>query len=366
MSELLAVAKRKKPMANIYEINGKLYLNYRLNGKRIRKATGLLDTKENRKRLLKDVIPALEYKIKMGDYIKPDDKKFSYYFQKFLMQHEQDKSYHIRIYVYKKVNSVFGNYNVSSIKRQNIKEYLNSINGKNATKREYLKCLKGVLEIALDDEVVKKNVAENITFKKEAKSPVEVFNSKEVELLISNAEGMLKNFLAISFYTGMRSGEVLGLMHQDILEDRICVRRSISRGRVTTPKTIGSIRDIPMFDKVRPYITAQKKMSKSLYLFDYNGSFIKDVTNFKLKWKRLIKTCEIDYRKIYATRHSFITAMLDSGKFKIMEIAAIVGHTSPQMIMTNYTGFIKDEHLKIDTNFELFDTKNGQNLVKMR
>ncbi len=56
--------------------------------------------------------------------------------------------------------------------------------------------------------------------------------------------------------------------------------------------------------------------------------------------------------------------MLNSGKFKIMEIAAIVGHTSPQMIMTNYSGFIKSEHLKLDTNFELFDSSDGQNLVK--
>lgn len=55
-----------------------------------------------------------------------------------------------------------------------------------------------------------------------------------------------------------------------------------------------------------------------------------------------------------STRHSFITAMLNSGKFKILDISAIVGHTSPQMIMSNYAGFIKDEHLKIDTNISLF------------
>ena len=35
------------------------------------------------------------------------------------------------------------------------------------------------------------------------------------------------------------------------------------------------------------------------------------------------------------------------------------------MIMTNYAGFIKDDHLKIDTSFELFETRNGQNLVTM-
>jgi integrase len=54
--------------------------------------------------------------------------------------------------------------------------------------------------------------------------------------------------------------------------------------------------------------------------------------------------------------------MLNSGIFKIMEIAAIVGHSSPEMIMKNYAGFIKDEHLKIDTKLNLFghdlDTQN--------
>lgn len=47
--------------------------------------------------------------------------------------------------------------------------------------------------------------------------------------------------------------------------------------------------------------------------------------------------------------------MLNSGgKFKIMDIAAIVGHVSPQMIMTKYAGFIKENHLKIDTSLEIF------------
>lgn len=37
-----------------------------------------------------------------------------------------------------------------------------------------------------------------------------------------------------------------------------------------------------------------------------------------------------------------------------MEVAAIVGHSSPEMIMKNYAGFIKDNHLKIDTSVDLF------------
>ena len=348
------VAKGKKAMANIYSHGGKLYLNYRVNGKRIRKSTGLKDTKGNRRLLEKEVIPALAMKIKLGDFVKPEQKKFSYYYSSFLVQHEADKSFHNQIYIYRKVNAEFGSFDVSAINRKMVKDYLGSLKLRNSSKKDYLNCIKGVLDIALDDEAVDKNVAVNIRFKREEKEPVTPFNEDEVMLLLSKADGMLRNFLGISFYTGMRSGEVLGLMHSDISDNKLTVRRTISKGRITTPKTLGSIRDVPMFEEARPFIEDQLKRSESLYLFDYNKEFVKDVSYFKRRWHKLISDCDIEYRKIYSTRHTFITAMLNSGNFKVMEIAAIVGHKSPQMIMNNYAGFLKDEHLKIDTDFSLF------------
>jgi len=347
------VAKGRK-MANIYSQGNKLYLNYRVNGKRVRKSTDLEDTKANRRLLEKEVIPKLAMKIKLGDFVKPESKKFSFYFSDFLVQHEADKSFRNRVYIYKKVNAEFGNLDVSAINRKMVKDYLASLELRNSTKKDYLNCIKGVLDIALDDAVIDKNVAFGITFKREEKEKISPFNEKEVKLLLSKADGMLRNFIGISFYTGMRSGEVLGLMHSDISEQKLSIKRSVSKGRVTTPKTLGSIRDIPMFEDARPFIESQIKMSKSLYLFDYNEHFIKDVSYFKRRWHKLIADCEIEYRKLYNTRHTFITAMLNSEKFKIMEIAAIVGHTSPQMIMTNYAGFLKDAHLKIDTEYSLF------------
>ena len=36
-----------------------------------------------------------------------------------------------------------------------------------------------------------------------------------------------------------------------------------------------------------------------------------------------------------------------------MEIATIIGHSSPQMMMTRYAG--KEEHLLVDTNVDIFD-----------
>ena len=293
---------------------------------------------------------------------KYESKKFSYYFEKYLEFHKDDKSFHNRIYCYRKVNNHFKDKVVSKITRLMIKEYLASLNVKEITKKEFLTCIKGVLYIALDDDAIVRNVAMDIRLKRSVKELANPFSAEEVQLLLKNSDGMFKNYLGIALNTGMRSGEILGLMHQDVSENKISICRSISSGRVTTPKTLNSIREIPMFESIKPYLEDQMKRSKSLYLFDGDKAFIRDISYFKRQWYKLIDECEIPYRKIYNTRHTFITAMLNSGKFKIMEIAAIVGHTSPRMIMTNYAGFIQDNHLKIDTNIDLFQMNVGDTL----
>ena len=353
MSLLSAVAKRKT-MATIRERNGILYLDYYYESKRIQRSTGFKDTKINRKMLEKEIIPELMKKIYLGDLKKPDSKRFSHYYKKFLKLHESDKSFHNRLGVYNRVNEFFGNMFVSNIKALTVKEYLASLSLRNSTKKDYLGCIRATLDIAIDDEEIDKNVAYGIRFKREAKAPIKPFSIDEVTLMLEKSEDMFRNYIGISLNSGLRSGEVLGLMHSDILEDRICVRRSVSKGRITSPKTLGSVRDIPMFEALRPYIESQKQLSESLYLFDCDKSFIKDASFFKRRWHQLVKDCNMEYRKLYSTRHTFITAMLNSGKFKIMEIAAIVGHTSPEMIVKNYAGFIKDNHLKIDTSIDLF------------
>jgi len=261
MSELSVVAQRKI-MATIRSRNGILYLDYCYESKRIQRSTGFKDTKANRKMLEKEIIPELMKKIYLGDLKKPESKRFNYYYEKFLKLHVDDKSYHNRVRVYNKVNEFFGNMYVSKITVLNVKEYLASLNLRNSSKKDYLGCIRGTLDIAIDDEEIDRNVAVNIRFKREAKAPIKPFSTDEITLMLDKSDNMFRNYIAISSYTGLRSGEVLGLMHSDILEDRICVRRSVSKGRVTSPKTLGSVRDIPMLEALRPYIENQKELSE--------------------------------------------------------------------------------------------------------
>ena len=349
-------------MAHITKKKGsdKLYIDYCVKGKRIQRSTGLDDTAENRRILTTEVIPELEAKLVLGLVGSERMETFRDYGNEYLESKKMQKSYHTKKYVYEKVIKHFGDMKPKQITRMNIKRFLSSLSIQEASKKQYLTAIKGILDVALDDESIDKNVAVRIESIRTPKREIIPFSPEEVQAIIKGAEGMLRNYLGIAFYTGMRSGEILALMRNDISVDTININRSISKGRITTPKTLGSIRTIPMFDKVKPFIDDQLKRSKGLYLFTgEDGKLISDIGVLrKRKWKKLLNTLGIEYRKIYYTRHTFITAMLNSGNYKLTTIARIAGHRTIETLVENYAGFVKDDHIKIDYRDDIF-TENS-------
>ena len=164
-------------------------------------------------------------------------------------------------------------------------------------------------------------------------------------MLLNNATGKLKDFLGISFYIGARPGELLGLKIQDIdfEKNTISITKQFTKRTLKkTLKTKGSTRVIPLFAAAIPYLQSliqEAKINKSFYLFSKVGkpTSLYSIDNIRGRkgsgiWSRLLKKCNIEYRKIYQTRHTFITHALNSGNFKVMDIAQIVGHNGPEMI----------------------------------
>ncbi|HFC03966.1 MAG TPA: site-specific integrase [Nitratifractor salsuginis] len=250
---------------------------------------------------------------------------------------------------------------ITQIKRSDIKEWAHDRLQINSPKtvREYLTVIRGVLDVAIDHEVLNDNVVKGIRLPRHRKAEIEPFSSEEVATLLRMANDWLRLYLAIGFYTGLRTGEILGLMVGDIdLKGRVIhVRRNITKGKVTTPKTEKSIREVPILDDLIPYL---RKMPKSMWLFPTeSGRNLKAFPgNRQNQWRELLKECGIKYRKIYATRHTFIVSMLKYTDLSILEIAQIAGHTSTQMIIQNYGRYIKGEHLKIDRSLKLFTGKS--------
>ena len=113
------------------------------------------------------------------------------------------------------------------------------------------------------------------------------------------------------------------------------------------------LQTVPILSDLMPYL---ENLLKTKWLFPKkNGNLYARVPGQKKEeWKLLLQDCDIKYRKLYATRHTFIVSMLKHSNLSILEIAQMAGHSSTQMIIQNYGKFIKGEHLKIDREIKLF------------
>ena len=285
--------------------------------------------------------------------------KFSYYSSLFLefKKHELkfstlDKYTNI---IRDRIEPIFGELDITTIKPSDIKRWLYSIEdvgGK--SKRIYLSIVSGILQEAMYDEVIEKNVCRMVKLPKFDTQKIKPFSADEVDKIMNTAKtDNYKYYLAIAFYTGMRSGEILALKKSDIDLQRniISVQRTRSRYGESTPKTKTSIRDIPIIELLTPYITDLYKKHDNEYLFitQYKKPYKDNHTFCEQQWKPSLKELEISYRRPYNTRHTYATNMLYNNLVTPVQLAQLLGHSNTQMVYDVYVNYID----KYNDNFDL-------------
>lgn len=356
---------RKKNSAN-------LYVQFYIDGKCVQRTTKLEDTPKNRKFIEKNIIPKLELKILKGEFNqKKSESRFDFFATKYLQSKDRLKTYdQISSIVNNQILSYFKNRSVIDIKRYEVKEFAEDRLRHASPKRvrHILNVLAGILNIAIDYEVISNNVALNIELPKHKKKTFEPFSKDEVNTILSNTDGWFKTFLSIAFFTGARTGEILALHWNDIDLDRgiIKITKSLRNGIISTPKTESSIRDVPIFEQLREELIKHRNRSKTIYLFSnpHTGNMFYKTAKLAPFWRDLLKKCNIPYRILYSTRHTFISTMLSSGELSMLDIAQIVGHTNTEMIVRNYAKYIRGEHLKINRKMNIFTDKKTETTLE--
>ena len=163
--------------------------------------------------------------------------------------------------------------------------------------------------------------------------------------------------------TGLRTGEVLGLLNSDIdLEKRVMhINRGVKEvskrdgvqkktGRevvVGKLKTATSKRDIPLNDTAIEMI---QKLREEIYfgedtplIPDENGDFTRPL-NFRKRFYRILKASGIGTKGLHALRHTFATNLVNGikqpdGTIKSLtprQVADLLGHTTSEITETYY------------------------------
>lgn len=334
----------------------KLYISFSLDGKQVRKSTGLSDTKANRALVQNQIIPELLIKVHSGEFFKNSKVPTVDEYRKisFAIHQQHRKEFTIRSYerVYElHIQSVFGDKKLNSIKASELAIWQNNLLEKLAPKT--VKLIRSVfctiLDDALKDELISKNPFSIVDSPKnkevKEKNP---FTLDEINQILSHANPKMKAFFALGFFTGMRTGELIALKWSDInFQDKtISISRSIRQGVESVPKTKNSIRTIEILDVLMPYLLAHRKSSDNdaVYVFEtYQKKAYTSADKIRVSyWEPLLKELNIKYRILYQMRHTFASMMISNGE-DILWVSNMLGHKDSTTTLQSYARYIQHE-----------------------
>ncbi len=203
--------------------------------------------------------------------------------------------------------------------------------------------LKSFLAFCETERFIEKNPYFAITLKnaQEAKA-IEPFSLEEVKILLENAPSLrLKAFLMVAFFTGLRTGEQLALMWEDIdfNEKTITINKSLNElGQITSPKNKPSIREVDLLEPVEKILKQLKESEPANKKFVFI-SMPKRSTMFQRAFRSLLRALNLKERKLYTTRHTFASLMLSQGE-EAMWVSKTLGYKDLNTTYKTYSHYI--------------------------
>lgn len=229
-----------------------------------------------------------------------------------------------------------------------------------------LSMLRSCLQWASDERLIKaeenplKKLKSRITteqerqFSDDKKTPLSETEIKKILEYVDNRHSTYAPFVRFLLFSGVRTGEAVGLIWENIDLDKrlIYIKQSISRERGKyqkirkSPKTRASIRTLRMSERIYELLMSILPSREPLGLvFRSPKGQVIDHGNFRCHcWKPTLSALNIPYRKPYVTRHTLLSQALESG-LSVPQVAQIAGHRDGRMIVTHYGHVINQPQL---------------------
>lgn len=337
--------------------DGKLWITFYHLSKRYRKPLNLDDTKANRKFALNNIIPEVQYKINSGEFFKIENEKKVPTVGEFsqisfeIHQNERRAITHkryIRLYEIH-IKPHFEKKRLDTIKPSDLARWQNGLLAKVTGKT-----VKGIrtvfytfFEDARKDEIITRNPFTLIRSPKEEEFRVKnPFSVEEIFRILKAMPEHMRAFFAIGFFTGLRTGEIIGLKWEDFdFEDKsFRVERSRRQGMETLPKTKNSVRTVEIINTLMPYLLKHRELSpkENVYVFE---TYEKKPFNTCDKissyyWKPILEKLSIPYRNLYQMRHSFASLMIANGE-DVLWVSNMLGHKHSSMTLEKYARYCR-------------------------
>jgi len=184
--------------------------------------------------------------------------------------------------------------------------------------------------------------------------------NKLEEFLITDMDTTKLGFY-LCLYTGLRIGELCALRWEDI---NLCsmvlhIRSTIQRMKcidhtesqkttllITTPKSISSVRDIPLPIRIVELLSGYEK-SSNCFLLSGNTSPIEPRT-MQYRFKKYAKQLGLAHSNPHVLRHTFATQCIELG-FDAKTLSELLGHSRVEITLNRYV-HSSDEHKRSQMN----------------
>ncbi|GHU58842.1 site-specific integrase [Clostridia bacterium] len=200
-----------------------------------------------------------------------------------------------------------------------------------------------------------------VKFPKYSKKEIEIFSieeQKSLETAVSAAEPIDHIGVMLSLYTGIRIGELCGLMWDDIVFERqqLNVNRTVQRVKaeadsenktkvdLLTPKSESSVRSIPLQKFIIEMMKEHRSGSSGKYVLTCGNNPV-EPRIYQRRFNKLLKSAGLRELNFHALRHTFSTRALEKG-VDYKTLSELLGHASPIITMKTYAHSL-DEHKRM-------------------
>lgn len=183
------------------------------------------------------------------------------------------------------------------------------------------------------------------------RTPIAILSRKEQKqleaVLFSSSEPVCLGTL-LSLYTGMRIGEICALLWGDFdfEEGIVHITKTVQRIQninldanyktsivIQRPKTVCSVRTIPMPDFIADYIGRFRKSSDSYFLT--GSKKLMEPRRCLRRYKTILREAGIHDYTFHVLRHTFSTRCVEN-EFDIKTLSEILGHSNVKITMERY------------------------------
>lgn len=243
---------------------------------------------------------------------------------------------------------------LADLKPLHIQEMVDSLvkAGKVSTANKVRSMVSSALKQAVRWELISRNPADAVDPVREERRPLNVWSPKQARAFLEHHKG--HRFYA-AFYllitSGIRRGELLGLRRQDIVENGIYIRQTVTLvddvPTVGKPKTKNSERFVTLPEDTMTVLKEHlARLDEAITLvgeawehpelvFPSETGTLMHGRNFYRAWQNAVKAAGLPHTRIHDQRHLHATLLIDQGEDSKV-ISDRLGHASVSFTLDRY------------------------------